>query len=380
MPITDKKILDRIGYSGGPAGSNEIPLAEYTADESQNPTNPTDTSPSRKLPDFRYPLNLSVSHPGRIVFTSYKIDGLDVGKQLGKAFDFILSSRNALAKSASKEDETNAAKTLTAEEQKSLLAGKSANIQQQTYENLQGGAKQGSVTLPLPSNIVFNDAAVYQSADLGALGGLAESKAGGDSISLADGNLSPAASAIIAQKMASLVGVGLGAGIGAIGGKAGSLLGAVVGSNATDGLEASTQSATRIAISPNERQLFKRVNLRKFAFNFKMIAMSREEAVEIKNIVKFFREEMYPEKIPITEGGLPLAYRYPNVFDIKLQTRTAGNNPAFVIQRCYLENVATTFNSTSPGMYEGDHFIEVDVSLGFTEISVLDKQKIKDGY
>jgi hypothetical protein len=110
-----------------------------------------------------------------------------------------------------------------------------------------------------------------------------------------------------------------------------------------------------------------------------MIARNKREATTIKNIVKFFRQEMYPEVIPLGSSGVPLAYKFPNVFEIDI--RNANNeNPGFKIQRCYLRDVQTSFNSTAAGMFEDGQFIEVDVTLSFVEITALDKAKIKQGY
>ena len=110
-----------------------------------------------------------------------------------------------------------------------------------------------------------------------------------------------------------------------------------------------------------------------------MIANSPEEARAIKNIVQMFREELYPEKVPIGNSGVPLAYKYPNVFEIEVKNRQGGN-PGFKIQRCYLQKVDTTFNETADGMFNDGSFIEVGIALGFTEIVALDKDKVRQGY
>lgn len=139
------------------------------------------------------------------------------------------------------------------------------------------------------------------------------------------------------------------------------------------------KSATRITSAPNQRTLFQQVGIRTFVFTFKMIANNREEAQEVKNIVKFFRQELYPEKILIGESEIPLAYKFPNMFEIDIKNRY-GDNPAFKIQRCYLRDVQTSFNSTATGMHEDGNFVEVDISLSFQEITALHKQQIRDGF
>jgi hypothetical protein len=198
---------------------------------------------------------------------------------------------------------------------------------------------------------------------------------------MSDGNLSAAGAAIAAQKLSGFAGEALGGIAGlAAGGPLGGLVGAAASSNLLDQLPNALASATRYAPSPNERILFKRVNIRKFNFTFKMVAFSEEEARQIKDIITFFRTEMYPEKVNLTTAGdLPLAYKFPNVFQIDIKNRS-GNNPAYKIQRCYLESITTTFNPTSPTMYRGDYFVEAEIALNFTEVSALDKGRVRDGY
>ena len=158
----------------------------------------------------------------------------------------------------------------------------------------------------------------------------------------------------------------------------GALLGGVAGGNASAATGAIAQAATRVATAPNERTLFERVKMRSFGFGFTMIARDADESREIKNILKFFRSEVYPEAITIVDGGAPFAYEFPNVFQIDIKNRD-GSNPGFNIQRCYLENVDTTFNGTSSGMYNGNEFVEVQVMLQFREISAMHKGKVSKG-
>ena len=136
-------------------------------------------------------------------------------------------------------------------------------------------------------------------------------------------------------------------------------------------------------MNPNLRTLFDGVPMRSFAFPFRMVAKSEAEAEEIRSIVRFFRAELYPEAINAGEDkNIPFAYKFPNVFHIELKDST-GNNPAFKIQRCYLNGVTATFNQTATGMYKGskgDYFIEVDMSLEFIEIAAMDKGKVEGGF
>ena len=77
----------------------------------------------------------------------------------------------------------------------------------------------------------------------------------------------------------------------------------------------------QITTNPNTRALFKQVNIREFAFQFKFIPQSEREAEEVKNIIQFFREELYPTEIFDTIGDtkILLGYNFPNKFQISVE-------------------------------------------------------------
>lgn len=333
--------------------------------------------------NFRYPLDMKAqNHPGTIEFESFIIEGLNISEKITTAFKSLLNSRNSFSNSNDDEESVAAANISDEEKQELIENSQQVTAALATMENLEGGTPNGKVILPLQANIAFNDGAVYQGADLGIIAGGLESAMGSEgSFTMDDGNLSAAGAALAVQKLSGLAGEALGAGAGALGGGiVGAGVGAIAGSNFLEQLPNAVASATRFAPSPNERILFKRVQIRKFSFAFKMVAFSEEEAKEIKNIITFFRTEMYPERVELTTGGdLPLAYKFPNVFKIRIKNRS-GANPAYNIQRCYLESIQTNFNATSPTMYKGDYFVEVDIGLNFTEVSALHKKRIRDGY
>lgn len=340
----------------------------------------TDVKTTTKVREYRYPLSMptgGIKFPGSITFTAYEIKGLDITGKIGGFFSSL--ARNVYRKDG---DETTADKETdpkVIEQQKKDLAEVSTALQ--TYENLSGGVKQGSVILPLQRDLRFSDNVQYETANLGILGGGLETALGGKNPfagpTKGDGSFSTAAAAIAAQAVAKSSGTIVGALVGDRF-KSG-LGGAVLGSGATEALGDAVKSATRIASTPNQRTLFKEVSLRQFAFTFKMIATSAAEADQIKNIVKFFRQELYPEKITLGENKVPIGYKFPNVFQIDVKNQF-GRDAAHKIQRCYLRDVQTSYNATGNGLLTDGNFIEVDISLAFQEVSALDKNKVRDEF
>jgi hypothetical protein len=361
-----------------PVVTGEVVLHDETTKPA--PTT-TDVKTTTKVREYRYPLSMptgGIKFPGSITFTAYEIKGLDISGKIGGLFSSL--ARNVYRKDG---DETTADKETdpkVIEQQKKDLAQVSTALQ--TYENLSGGVKQGSVILPLQRDLRFSDNVSYETANLGVIGGGLETALGGKNpfagATKGDGSFMTAATAIAAQAVAKRSGTILGAIAGDRFGKS-ALGGAVLGSGATEALGDAVKSATRIASTPNQRTLFKEVSLRQFAFTFKMIATSAAEADQIKNIVKFFRQELYPEKITLGENKVPIGYKFPNVFQIDVKNQF-GRDAAHKIQRCYLRDVQTSYNATGNGLLTDGNFIEVDISLSFQEVSALDKNKVRDEF
>lgn len=132
-------------------------------------------------------------------------------------------------------------------------------------------------------------------------------------------------------------------------------------------------SATGIAMNPNKRSIFESVPIRTFQFAFKLIPTTAAEAEIIKSIVKWFRTNMYPEKI----GAGGIAFAYPSKFNISLTYD--GKQVATGILPCFLESVTATYNSGSMALHADGNFQETDLTLVFREERALTKEDIEKG-
>jgi hypothetical protein len=376
--------------------TEEVVIAEEksTQDVNQEAADPSEESQEESR-DFKYPLTLSKSFPATIKFTAIKTEGVDIAEKIGEGFgeiidaviDGVQSVGETVREVAAGVSEGGASGlAAVARATKARVETEKGEAQQasyfQTYENKGGGERVGSVKLPLQRDLRYSDLAQYETANLGLAGGALEGAMQGQNPFAgvtSNGQLLSTASALAASAIAKSAGELLGSAVGSSFGGAGAVVGAAALGDTLGGLSPAVRSATRIASAPNQRTLFQQVGIRSFAFTFKMVANSHEEALEVRNIVKFFRQELYPEKIPLGDSGVPLAYKFPNMFEIDIKNNY-GENPAFKIQRCYLRDVQTSFNSTGTGMHWDGNFVEVDISLAFQEIVTLDKEKIRGGF
>jgi hypothetical protein len=367
----------------------EVVIAQETANDDENPTPQQPTKDQMDANrNFKFPLSIGSEYPARIIFRVIKIEGENVLAKLGISKESVDAALDFIGLTESKADET-----VDGETKKEII--EDSNKKQKelvSYQNNTGGEPLGTITLPLQKALNYSDAASYDTVDLGVIGAMTEDGLLGrnalDGMSNADGSLQQAIGGLGAQILAKSAGLIAGGGAGLLSklpGKAGTIAGGAGAAGAagiqsiTGDLAGAAASATRIASAPNSRSLFKSVGMRKFSFDFQMVANSPEEQQQIKAIVKMFRQELYPEKITIGTSGVPLGYKFPNLFEIEVKNKF-GQNPGFKIQRCYLENVTTAFNETSRGMYSDGQFIDVSVSVTFVEIVALDKQKVRLGY
>lgn len=367
--------------------AERIVIAKETAEPEENIS---EVEPTQDELDgarnYKYPLTMEQEgFPSKIIFKVIKVEGADVFEKTGitKLYAPIADALDRLTGEKASVSEEN----LDTQEAKKIV--EDSNIKKSelvSYENNTGGEELGRVTLPLQVGLKYNDVANYNSqASLGVIGAAAESALNGQNpfAGATDnmGNITSAAKALVSQSVAKNIGSVLGVTAGlTLGGKAqGAVVGSVAGANVGEGLGAGVTSATRVTSAPNFRTLFKDVQMRSFSFDFKMIANNREESRAIRDIIKFFRQELYPEKIALGTSGVALAYKFPNMFEIEVKNRF-GQNPGFKFQRCYLQNVSTSFNETTQAMFVDGSFIEASISLQFIEIVALDKQKIRAGY
>ena len=127
----------------------------------------------------------------------------------------------------------------------------------------------------------------------------------------------------------------------------------------------------------NLQLLFNAPALRAFRFDWKMSPRSREEAIRINNIIRFFNQGMAAKKM-MNDAGRSYFLGTPNVFDITFKTSktnqeiTNTNNSVLRIKTCAC--VGAAVNYTPEGMwnaYEKGQPTSCVLSLQFKELEPL---------
>lgn len=228
---------------------------------------------------------------------------------------------------------------------------------------------KGKCVLYLPTNLVFSDGVEYGSVDLGVAGGITEQgiRGGANAVDVFKrlgneavdqvGSLTDAFTRGLTSEAAQIAAVKL----------AGKI---------NEGVRGGVELATGVTVNPNKRSILRGVAIRNFAFTFKLIPTSQQEANAIKNIIRFFRQEMYPEDIQF--GGISYGYKFPNKWNIVLNYK--NQQVATRILPSFLTGIDTNYNPNSMSMHSDGSFPEIDLSLRFVEERALRKQDIMGNY
>lgn len=238
-----------------------------------------------------------------------------------------------------------------------------------------GAIGERSIFLPVPPGISFSDNIQYSSIDLGIIGkvGVAVTEAA-----------TRAATALTAA------GAGVGALAGTLMNQAKSTNAAAIASLASkmtgfDNVSNFIDFGSKQVIAPNTNTAFQNTGIRQFQFSFKMMPHDRREANKITQIIKRFRENMYPM-------GNDLILTYPPIWNIYFydvaQTELLGDKARRLkkgvvgggagentklpgIHDCYLVAMSAVYNSGSNMFHEDGHPIETDIQLTFEETRAL---------
>jgi len=326
---------------------------------------------------LRYPIDDIEKHHGRISFRIIDEDAAraDIGKQIGQLANAIPKESGDIDKSAEKavSGTTDFLKGLGAAFTQ-RMNGSNSSIRQdaarfsQRDENLSVKNSAGGVTLYLPQSIQIQDAASYENMDLGRIG------AGVESALASGGNAMGAFANEAAGQVGDVASLLKG------GSMSGGLASLAAQSVAPAGSAGAIASATGVSTNPNTRALFKAVPLRQFAFSFELVPSSAEEARICKDIVKWFRTELYPEALSVG-GGINYGYKFPNRFRIRMTYRNKadpdGSFNGIKFLPVYLQSFNATYNNSGQALHADGNFQSISIAMNFMESRALTRQDIE---
>lgn len=119
---------------------------------------------------------------------------------------------------------------------------------------------------------------------------------------------------------------------------------------------------------------FEGIGRREFSFEFRLLPNNAKEAETIERIVTAFRFHAMPE----IEGS-DLAGRTmiaPSTFDIEYFPNTHLHR----ISTSVLQSVQVNYGGDRPQFFDDDHPVETQLTLGFKELEIITKERIKAGF
>lgn len=248
-----------------------------------------------------------------------------------------------------------------------------ANAQQTSGAGAADTFEDIDIFFPCPGNISFSDTANYQTGSADMVSTLLQKMTGtGDTLSAADDILAGGVDAITGGGIDILKDQMNKGKKGFTGVDAAAALGAL----APGDIGQEIQFETKTIMDPRINTRFTGNGMRNFSFNFKMIATSEDESIQVKDIYNAFRLYSYAKRV----GAIALSY--PPLWTIKflIAPENGAKENEFIpkIGQCYLNNVGTTFNATNNSWRTNNAPLEVDLTLAFQETQVQTRDNIRE--
>jgi hypothetical protein len=144
---------------------------------------------------------------------------------------------------------------------------------------------------------------------------------------------------------------------------------------AAAGISGLTSRIGGVILNPNLELLFDSPQLRPFDFTFQLTPRDRDEAKQVKQIIRFFKQGMAVQR---TETQLFL--KAPNIFDIKYLFGQKEDHPGLnKIKRCALVSCSVDYTPTGSYMTFSDGTMTAyNITLSFKELEPVYSDEYQD--
>lgn len=130
-----------------------------------------------------------------------------------------------------------------------------------------------------------------------------------------------------------------------------------------------------VAKNPHISVYYVAPSLRTHNFSYKLSARNDTESNDIKEIIKFFKKAQAPELLQSFGNHL---MEYPDEFSITFN----NEQNLFKVMTCVLRDFTVNYHSQGIPAYFRDTKapVDVDISLTFQEVNIVSKKEIDEGY
>jgi hypothetical protein len=134
------------------------------------------------------------------------------------------------------------------------------------------------------------------------------------------------------------------------------------------------------ALNPQLQVLFRGVGFRTFQFDFVLTPYSKEEAIQIKEIIKEFKLAAAPEIKPTAFFEQGMFLNVPDLFNIEFMYKGAINENVHKIGPSVLENINVDYAPNGWSAHNDGAPVQTRLTLQFKETIIVDKNRIREGY
>jgi Tail-tube assembly protein len=144
------------------------------------------------------------------------------------------------------------------------------------------------------------------------------------------------------------------------------------------GIKQAVLFSSGLALNPQVEILYQQTSHREFQFDFKFIPRNRDEAEQVRKIIKDFKFHAAPELLNGSSGRFFIP---PAEFDIKFFFNGSENKNINKISTCVLTRIDVAYSPAgSWTTFQDGMPVEIGMVLAFKELELMHKGRIQDGY
>ena len=129
-------------------------------------------------------------------------------------------------------------------------------------------------------------------------------------------------------------------------------------------------------ITPRMELMFAGLGRRNFSYEFTFIPKSKQESEQVEKIIKSFKVHMHANFV----NGNVREMEIPDFFNIRYMYKTNENSHLNKISTCVLTKLDVNYGADRYVSYEDGAPQTTKISLSFTELEIITRDKIKDGF
>ena len=131
------------------------------------------------------------------------------------------------------------------------------------------------------------------------------------------------------------------------------------------------------AFNPQAQMLFENINFRTYSMSFTFTPRSQQEAAKVQEIIQTFRKHAAPT---IMTGAAGFFFTPPSIFNVRFWSNGKENKNINKIADSVIENVEVNYAPNGWSAHHDGAPVQVQMTLNFKEISLIDRTKIQNGY